>query len=146
MHSLSKQIAPAPLQPAERYGIRLSRPPLNPSWPRLTRPPKPFRPRLTRPSTPFRPRREPPTSPRHAGESRHPRLSLKRAVFKNEPPILKTVSKALLFLKKKKQKNFCSCGPRQARATAPRTKSFLLPRAGSLFFKKEALSSLSQSI
>jgi hypothetical protein len=42
--------------------------------------------------------------------------------------------KALLFLKKKKQKNFCSWGLWHAHANAPRSKSFLL-----LFFKKEAL-------
>jgi hypothetical protein len=44
-------------------------------------------------------------------------------------------------LKKKKQKNFCSLG---ALATEwpkpPVSESFLLPQAGRLFFKKEALS------
>jgi hypothetical protein len=49
---------------------------------------------------------------------------------------------ALLFLKKKQRKNFCSLrvvatpGP-----AAPVSKSFLLPQAGRIFFKKEVLSS-----
>jgi hypothetical protein len=47
---------------------------------------------------------------------------------------------ALLFLKKKKQKNFCSWGLRRAVVNARRTKSFLLRGPHGLFFKKEALS------
>jgi hypothetical protein len=49
---------------------------------------------------------------------------------------MKLGKKELLFLKKKKQKNFCSWGLWHAPATARSSKSFLL-----LFFKKEALSS-----
>jgi hypothetical protein len=82
--------------------------------------------------------------PRHAGESRHPRLSLKVAIFhnKSKPAIQKTARKALLFLKKKKQKNFYLLRALATTAPTPAiSKSFLLPQAGSLFFKKEALAS-----
>jgi len=49
---------------------------------------------------------------------------------------MKLVKKELLFLKKKKQKNFRSGGRWHAPAIARSSKSFLL-----LFFKKEALPS-----
>jgi hypothetical protein len=50
--------------------------------------------------------------------------------------VLDKESEALLFVNKKKQKNFVLAGVGNAVATARRTKSFLL-----LFFKKERLSS-----
>jgi hypothetical protein len=48
----------------------------------------------------------------------------------------------LLFLKEKKQKNFYKLGLERSSGTGPAGKSFLLPQAGSLFFKIEARSSL----
>jgi len=48
--------------------------------------------------------------------------------------------KEVTFLKKSNQKTFAHCGPWHARANTRRTESFLLPQAGSLFFKQEALS------
>jgi hypothetical protein len=50
---------------------------------------------------------------------------------------------ALLFLKKKQQKNFhLRRDLARLLPTPALNESFLLPRAGRLFFKKEALSSL----
>jgi hypothetical protein len=47
---------------------------------------------------------------------------------------------ALLFCEQKRsKKNFCPAGCGVGRPNARRSKSFLLPRAGRLFFKKKAL-------
>jgi membrane-associated phospholipid phosphatase len=55
--------------------------------------------------------------------------------------------KTLLFLKKKQQKDFRSQTDVARTVNTPaRTKSFLLPRAGRLFFKKLALACLSVSL
>jgi flagella basal body P-ring formation protein FlgA len=53
------------------------------------------------------------------------------------------IKKAVLFLKKKNQKNFCSFRPRPFQHPWPQVKSFLLPAGRvALFFKKEALAFL----
>jgi hypothetical protein len=52
---------------------------------------------------------------------------------------------ASFFEKKEAKKLLLMAGRGRARANAPRTKSFLLPQAGRLFFKKEALFLLSKA-